>query len=150
METEAEGLERMIGRYSPDVARLGRSLIAQMRARIPQAHALVYDNYNALGVGFARDLSSASVIISVVLYPRWVSLFFFKGALLPDPAGLLRGGGTIIRHIRFQDIREFENPEVESLISAALELVEPPLDPSADGRLVIKSVSARQRPRRPA
>ncbi|MBO9519654.1 MAG: DUF1801 domain-containing protein [Porphyrobacter sp.] len=150
MGTEAEALERMIERYSPEVAELGRSLIAQMRARIPQANALVYDNYNALGVGFARDHSSSGVIISVVLYPRWVSLFFFKGALLDDPAGLLQGSGTIIRHIRFQDAAEFARPEVESLIAAALDLVEPPLDPTVEGRLVIKSISARQRPRRPA
>ncbi|KRA80512.1 DUF1801 domain-containing protein [Altererythrobacter sp. Root672] len=150
MEAAADALERMIERYSPHVAELGRSLIAHARARIPQANALVYDNYNALGVGFARNVSSSNVIISVVLYPRWVSLFFFKGALLEDPAGLLRGSGTIIRHIRFEDDAEFARPEVESLIAAALDLVEPPLDPAAEGRLVIKSVSARQRPRRPA
>lgn len=149
METEAETLERMIGRYSPEVAELGRSLIGHVRARIPQANALVYDNYNALGVGFAPDLSSSKIVISAVLYPRWVSLFFFKGALLDDPAGLLRGSGSIIRHIRFQHRAEFQRPEVESLIAAALDLVEPPLDPSAKGKLVIKSVSARQRPRRP-
>ena len=143
-------LAGFIDRYSPEVAALGRALIARMRARVPQATALVFDNYNALGVGFARGESSSGVLLSVVLYPRWVSLFFFKGALLDDPHGLLEGGGKIIRHIKLHTVAQFDRPEVEDLIAQQLALADPPLDPDAAGRLVIKSVSARQRPRRPA
>ena len=151
MTTDPETiLAELIERYSPEVAALGRALIARMRARIPQAHALVFDNYNALGVGFAPGEVSSGVILSVVLYPRWVSLFFFKGALLADPAGLLRGAGSVIRHIRMTSVEDYERPEVEDLIALALELAEPPLDPAPRGRLVIRSISGKRRPRRPA
>ena len=139
----------MIERYSPEVAALGRDLIARMRARIPQANALVFENYNALGVGFAPGEKSTGVIVSVVLYPRWVSVFFFKGALLNDPAGLLKGSGSVIRHIRMTSVADFDRPEVDALIAEALELAEPPLDPGAKGRLVIRSISGKRRPRRP-
>jgi hypothetical protein len=148
-DAEAE-MERMIGRYSPEVAQLGKSLITRMRARLPQANALVFDNYNAFGVGFSSTEKASGVILSVVLYPRWVNLFFFKGTLLEDPAGLLRGGGRLVRSIRLHDLAEFERPEVEALIAQALELAEPPLDPAGEGRLTIKMRLEKQRPRRPA
>lgn len=143
-------LDELIGQYSPEVAELGRSLIARMRARLPQVNALVFDNYNAMGVGFAGSEKSSAVLLSVVLYPRWVSLFFFRGALLDDRAGLLRGDGKIIRHIRLRAIDEFERPEIEDLIAQSLDRAEPPLDPAARGRLIIKSISGKRRPRRPA
>lgn len=143
-------LDELIDRYSSEVAQVGRTLIARMRERIPQAHALVFDNYNALGVGFTPRAVSSGVIVSIVLYPRWVSLFFFKGALLDDPACLLAGSGSVIRHIRMTRLADFERPEVEDLIAQALDLVEPPLDTEARGTLVIRSIAKRQRPRRPA
>ena len=150
-EADAEAaLDALIDRYSPEVAALGRALIARMRARVPQANALVFDNYNALGVGFAAGETAPQVLLSVVLYPRWVSLFFFKGRLLDDPAGLLDGDGKIIRHIKFRTVEEFERPEIEDLIAQQLDLGEPSLDPEARGRLIIKSISGKQRPRRPA
>ena len=38
---------------------------------------------------------------------------------------------------------------IEALIAEALARAEPPLDPSAQQRLIIKSALAKQRPRRP-
>ena len=147
---EAEAvLDGLIERHSPEIAELGRGLIARVRERVPHANALVFDNYNALGVGFAAGESSRQVMLSVVLYPRWVSLFFFKGAFLDDPAGLLTGSGSIIRHIKLRAVEDFDRPEIEDLIGQQLELAEPPLDPDAKGRLIIRSVAARQRARRP-
>ena len=143
-------LAGLIDRYSPDVAALGRALIARMRDRVPQANALVFENYNALGVGFAPGETAPQVVLSVVLYPRWVSLFFFKGALLDDPAGLLEGDGTIIRHVKLRDAAEFDRPEVERLIAQQLDLAEPPFDPEARGRLIVKSIAGKRRARRPA
>ena len=37
--------------------------------------------------------------------PRWVTLCFLQGAGLPDPDGLLRGGGSRVRHVRLHDRR---------------------------------------------
>jgi len=136
----------MAGRFPPHIAALGLALVARMRQRIPQAFALVFDTH-ALGVGFAPRELASGVIASVVFYQRWVNLFFFKGALLDDPAGLLRGSGQTIRHIRIQEVADFDRPEVENLIAQALDLVEPPLDPAARGRLVIYTVPGKRRGR---
>jgi hypothetical protein len=42
-----------------------------------------------------------------------------------------------------------DSPAVAALIDAAVASVATPIDPAGEGRLVIKSVSAKQRARRP-
>ena len=45
-------LKRFIAKFTPDIARLANAALVKMRKRLPGAVRLVYDNYNALGVGF--------------------------------------------------------------------------------------------------
>jgi hypothetical protein len=121
-----------------------------MQRRLPGAIELVYDNYNALAIGFGPTERASEAIFSVVLYPRWVSLFFLQARGLRDHDGLLQGSGTVARHIVLQNAGDLGLPAIEDLVAQALELAKVPLDPSAPRRLIIKSVSAKQRPRRPA
>jgi hypothetical protein len=110
---------------------------------------MVYDNYNALAVGFAPAERVSDAILSVAFYPRWVSVFFLQGVGLPDPAGVLRGTGSVVRHVVLDSIEALDQPEIAALIAAALASARVTLTPDAVGRLIIKSVSAKQRPRRP-
>jgi len=142
-------LEAFLDRYEPAITARARASIAFLRKRLPTATELVYDNYNALAIGFGPSDRASEAIFSVAVYPRWVSLFFLQGATLPDPAGLLRGDGKRVRHMVLNDASELQIPAVEALISAALVAAKKPIDSTAKRSLVIKSVSARQRPRRP-
>ena len=83
-------------------------------------------------------------------FTRWVSLFFFRGADLPDPQKLLKGSGKVARHIVLKSAADLDKPAVRALMKHALERAAKPLDSAARGRIVIKSISAKQRPRRPA
>ncbi len=122
-----------------------------MRARLPGAQELVYDNYNALAIGFAPTDRASEAIFSIALYPRWVSLFFLQnGTCLRDPDCLLEGSGNQARHIKLRTPATLDDPAVEDLIAQALELATASIDPAQPRRLIIKSVSAKQRPRRPA
>ena len=145
-----EELDGFIARYSPEIGALARAALAKMRARLPGAIELVYDNYNALAVGFSPTERASDTIFSIALWPRWVSLFFLQGARLPDPNRLLKGSGKIARHIVLEDAGSLDKPAVQDLIARALQCTRTPLDGTGPGRMVIKSVSARQRPRRPA
>jgi hypothetical protein len=142
-------LASLIARFTPDVAGCGAAVIERLRRELPSATCLVYDNYNALAVGFAPGERTSDALLSVAFYPRWVSLFFLQGAALPDPAGVLRGSGNVVRHIVLPAPAHLDRPEVQALIQAALASARVKLDPAAAGKLVIKSVSAKQRPRRP-
>jgi hypothetical protein len=79
-----------------------------------------------------------------------VSLFFLQGVGLPDPDGRLRGSGNKVRHIVLESARTLDEPPVKRLIEIALLSAKVPLDPTQKRRLIIKSVSAKQRPRRAA
>src|SRR5262245_30935320 len=94
-----EQLADFIAKYTPEIGALARAALTKMRARLPGAIELVYDNYNALAIGFSPTERTSDVIFSIALYPRWVSLFFFPGVDLPDPQKLLKGGGKTVRHI---------------------------------------------------
>jgi hypothetical protein len=79
-----------------------------------------------------------------------VTLFFLQGARLDDPTRMLKGGGTRVRHVVLSDVAILDAPAVRGLIRQALATAPRPIDARARRRMVIRSVSARQRPRRPA
>ncbi|MDZ4798116.1 MAG: DUF1801 domain-containing protein [Bryobacteraceae bacterium] len=147
--TERQQLDLFIDRYTPEVAAEGRAVLARMREPLPGATQLVYDNYNGLVVGFGEREKPSEAVFSVVLFPRWVTLFFLQGARIPDPAGLLRGGGNQVRHVRLKQASDLDAPELRALMDMALESAGWSPDASAKGALVIRSVSAKQRPRTP-
>jgi hypothetical protein len=76
-------------------------------------------------------------------------LFFLQGAALPDPKGLLQGEGNVVRYIRLDDEKTLDRADVKALMTTALEMAAVPIDKKGQYKLVIKSVSAKQRPRRP-
>src|SRR3954468_15908056 len=149
MDAEAE-LDSFIDKFTPEVAALTRALNHKMKRRVPGAVIMVYDNYNALAIGFGPTERAGQAVLSLAVMPRWVTLCFLFGVGLPDPYRLLQGSGSRVRHIRLHTSEAFEDPRVQELIAAALERCEPPIDQAAEQRLIIKSVSANQRPRRPA
>jgi hypothetical protein len=109
---------------------------------------MVYDNYNGLVIGFGPNDRPSLAIFSIVLFPRWVTLCFLQGAGLPDPQRRLQGEGRVVRHIRLEDFSVLEAPYVHRLMNLALHRAKASLDPSNRRQLIIKSISAKQRPRR--
>ena len=136
-----------LSRFDPATASRARVALRAMRSRLPGAVELVYDNYNALVVGFGPTERASDAVFSIALYPRWVTLFFLQGATLSDPAHLLRGSGKIVRHVVLTDASDLDRPAVRELMRRALE--RQPLAGAGERKLVIRSVSAKQRPRRP-
>ncbi len=141
-------LTAFLAKYSPDIAARAAAAIGVMRARYPGAQALAYDNYNALAVGFAPTDKTSGAVFSIAVYPRWVTLFLLRGAHLDDPYSLLKGKGGQVRHIVLTELALLDDPRVTALMAAALEAAGTRLDGDG-GRLIIKSVAERQRPRRP-
>jgi len=149
-QSPAKQLAAFLAKFEPDVATIAKGALARLRKRLPGAYELVYDNYNALAVAFSpRDTSSAA-ILSIAVYPRWVSLFFARGARLPDTKGLLKGSGNKMRHIVLTTAEDIGSPDVEDLICAALKLAGDPIKPTGRRQLIVKAVASKQRPRRGA
>jgi hypothetical protein len=148
-------LDSFLAKYDLEVAAFARRALAKMRKLVPGAVEMVYDNYNWLVIGFSPSERPSEAIFSLVLPPGRVTLCFLQGAGLPDPAKRLQGSGKVVRNIRLFDVAQpdahvLDDPEVLELINVALNCAKVPLNTAAKRKLMIKSVSAKQRPRRPA
>jgi hypothetical protein len=131
-------LDPFLRRFSPPVAGLARRILTSMRNRLPGAVELVYDKANALVVGFSPTERPSDAVFSVVLYPRWLLLYFLSGASLPDPQRKLQGKGRIGRHIRIERAETFDDPAVQELIDDAIELSEAQFDPARASKLIVR------------
>jgi len=148
-QSPARQLDAFLRRFDPAIRRLAREARTKLRRRLPTAIELVYDNYNALAIGFASSERMSDTIVSVAVYARGVNLYFMYGAALPDPHHLLLGSGSQGRFVRFESAAMLDRPEIEELLVAAIDEGDTPLPRSGRGRVVIKSISPRQRPRVP-
>jgi hypothetical protein len=109
---------------------------------------MVYDNYNFFVIGYSPTERPSDSIVSMAAAANGVGLCFIRGAGLPDPKRILLGSGRQTRFIRLESAGVLRRPEVVALLGAAALKAEVPLDAKGRGRLIIRSVSAKQRPRR--
>lgn len=121
-----------------------------MRKRLPRAHVFVYDSFNWLVVGFGPNARPSDAVFSLVFTPRWITLCFLQeGRNIPDPHGLLKGSGSVVRNIRLTSPDDLDKPAIRALMKEAMKLLWTPIPRGQGGRIVIRAVSKRQRPRRP-
>jgi len=144
----AKQLAAFIAKFDPQVAKLIRACRAELRKLLPTAIELVYDNYNFFVIGYASSERASDAILSLATAANGVGLAFLHGASLPDPKKLLLGAGKQNRFIRLPTIEPLRSPDVLTLIRAAVAQAKTPLPATEGGYTVIKSISAKQRPRR--
>ena len=99
-------------------------------------------------IGYSPSERPSDAIVSVTAGANGVGLCFIRGASLPDPKKILLGSGSQTRFIRLESADVLTRPEVEALLSAAVAEARTPLRATGRGTLIIRSVSAKQRPRR--
>jgi hypothetical protein len=143
-------LDSFLARFTPEIAMLARRALAKMRSRLPNAIELVYDNYNALVIGFGPNERPSDAIFSIAIFPRKVGLCFLQGAKLPDPNKRLKGSGNVVRSVTLNDLSILDDPQIGALLDIALLRAKVRMDPKQKRQLIIRSISAKQRPRRPA
>jgi hypothetical protein len=144
----AKQIAGFIAKFDPDVARVIRSSRATLRKRFPTAIEQVYDNYNFLAIGFCTTERTSDCIVSLAAQAKGVALSFYYGASLPDPCKILQGNGNQNRFIRLESAATLSNPDVQTLLAAAVAQAKSPLPASGGGYSLVKSISAKQRPRR--
>lgn len=149
--TAQRQFEKFLGKYDPAIAVETKKSLTKLRKLVPNAVEMVYDNYNALVVGFCPGMRPSEAILSIVAMPQWVTLCFLQGSGLPDPERRLEGSGNVARHIKFKShgAATLDEPYVRNLIQEALQRAKVPIPAEQKRQLIIKSVSAKQRPRRP-
>jgi hypothetical protein len=140
-------LRAFIDKFGPADQQLIRAVRSAVRKRLPTANELVWDNYNFFVIGYSPTERPTDSILSIAARANGVGLCFIQGARLPDPKGLLLGSGSQTRFIRLESASRLSHPDVEALIEAAIAGATKPFPANGRGKLVIRSIATKQRPR---
>jgi len=154
MTPEETQLATFFAAYAPPIADLGLALRAKLRARLPGLSEIVYvyENQGSLVISYSPSAQGYEGVCSLAVYPDRVSLFFTRGVELrkTDPQKLLQGRAKTVRFVAVGAAADLDRPEVEALMGAALALAGVRVDPGANGALILKAESQKQRARRVA
>jgi hypothetical protein len=143
-----EQLRTFIEKFEPDNQTMIRAARGALRKRFPTANELVYDNYNFFVIGYGATERPSDCFVSIAAAASGVGLCFIHGARLPDPKKILSGSGKQTRFLRLPSRDVLRRKEVQALLTLAAERAKTPLAKTGRGTLIIRSVSAKQRPRR--
>lgn len=151
MDRAESQLAASIAKYPRAVAKLATALRAKLQARLPGLNEIlyVYENQNALVVAYSPSDKGYEGICSIALDPEGVRLCFGRGAELSkfDPLELLQGRGKTVRHVALKSPAEFDRPEVEALIAAALKLAKVRIVAGSKSSVFSNAEAQRQRAR---
>ena len=140
-------LKGFVAKFAPVHQRLIRALRGTLRRRFPAANELVYDNYNFLVIAYCPTEKAGDSYFSIGADKNGANLFFgYTGTKIADPQRLLQGNGALNRFIRLDSAKMLDRPAVEALIGSSIAVSKPM--GVTKGRLVIQSISPKQRPRR--
>jgi hypothetical protein len=109
--------------YDPHVSHLTLALREVVLQEAPDAIESISKGY-AVAIGFSftgKPLKDG--FCHVVTYSSHVNLGFNRGALLPDPNGVLQGTGKSIRHITIRNQAELDRPSIRRYLQAAIEQI---------------------------
>lgn len=141
-------LDGFIAKFDPDNQKLIRGVRKGLQKRFAGCVEFAYDNYNFFVLGYGPTERPSDAVVSMACAANGVALCFLRGVGLPDPTRVLRGSGTQVRSVHLDSAATLTRPDVEALIAAAKARSRVPVPDRGRTTLVIRSVSAKQRPRR--
>ena len=146
-EAQVQGF---IDKFTPEHQRLIASVRKALRKRFPTAYEMAYDNYNFFVLGYSPTERPSEAVVSLAASANGVGLCFIQGAKLADPKKVLSGSGNQTRSIHLESADVLDRPEVKALLAAAVAQSPVPFRKAGKPTLVVRSISAKQRPRRKA
>jgi hypothetical protein len=136
-----------LSRFSPEIVALAKRCLPKIRRAIPHSYQLVYEYSNSLVVAFSMSERGYEAIVAIAIFPRRIQLYFDKS--LPDPKSLLKGSGTKVRSVTIKAASDLDQADIQALFKAAIKRSGVTFPTTRSARMVIKSASKKQRPRRP-
>jgi len=116
----------------------------------PQTNELIYDNYNALAIGWSPTDRMGHTFCSIAIgrTSNNVHFGFYWGSEISDPDKILLGEGNQYRYILVPDIKKFPKAYITKLVKEAyansLAKVKDKKQ-IMNGQTIVKSISAKKR-----
>jgi len=149
-QTAEAQVKTFIAKFDPKHQVLIRAARKALHTHFPTGAELAYDNYNFFVLGYGPTERPSDAVVSMACGANGVGLCFIQGAKLPDPKKILLGSGSQTRFIRLESVGVLERPEVRALLSLAIARARAPFPTRGRRKLIVRSISAKQRPRRRA
>ena len=110
---------------------------------LPDSNELIYDNYNALVIGFGTSDKASDAYCSIAVYARYVNFGLLRGSEISDPDRVLNGEGSLYRKMAVKKKEEFPKTYMEKLLKAAYKnsLSRLKGKQSLKGKIITKSIS---------
>jgi len=116
--------------------------------KLPDANELIYDNYNALAIGWSLSEKLAHTICGIAVYSQYIHMGFYWGSEIADPNKALQGQGNQYRYIPIHRKADLPKSYASQLIREAyancLTKVKDPKQ-LCQGMTITKSVSHKKR-----
>jgi hypothetical protein len=88
-------------------------------SQVPMSYELIYDNYNALAIGYSVSERVGDVFCSIAVYSKYVNLGLNRGAEIPDPESRFAGSGKLYRYLTVRSREDFPHDYVKRLLKRA-------------------------------
>ena len=141
---ETKDLLKFIAPYPPEVQEMSLWLREFVWDLYPKTNELIYDNYNAVALGWSITEKLGHTFCSIALLPKYVHFGFYWGSQIADPDKLLLGKGNQYRYIIVKTKEEFPKAYIKKLLKEAyansLAKVKDKKE-IANGKTITKSVS---------
>jgi hypothetical protein len=110
----------------------------------PKTNELIYDNYNAVAIGWSPSEKVGHTFCSIAAAPRYAHFGFYWGSELSDPQQLLLGKGKQYRYIIVHNTGDFPEAYIKQLMKEAYKNSLSKLKPgelALNGATITKSIS---------
>mgnify|MGYP001554485844 CR=1 FL=1 len=149
---QTKDLEKFLKTFDDEIIDVVRWLRNFAWDLCPKANELIYDNYNALSLGWSLTEKVGDNICSVVIYRanQNVHFGFYWGNELSDPEKILLGEGKQYRYILVPDRKKFPKAYMKRLINEAYTNALSKVKDQKQiihGQTIVKSISANRRDR---
>ena len=114
----------------------------------PECNELIYDNYNALAIGWSLTDKAGDVICSIAVYANYVNFGFLRGSEISDTDKILNGSGSLYRKLSVKTRKDFPKTKIKKMMKEAYlnsleRLNNKPL--VLKGATIVKSISKKKR-----
>ena len=115
--------EQRLSDHEPDLQRLYRDIRRYVLSVSGNCNELLYHSHALTSVYTLSD-KLKDAFCHIAIYSKHINLGFNSGALLDDPAGILEGTGTKIRHITLRNRDGLDRAEVTHMLERSVDLAQ--------------------------
>lgn len=150
-KTDTTDLYRFLKSFPKEVQDITKWLRDFVWTACPDSNELIYDNYNALAIGYGLSDKASDVFCSLAVYSSYVNFGFLRGHEISDPDKILKGSGKMYRYITIKEQKDLPKAYIKKLLLESMVNAQSRLKADRQGlkkATIVKAVAAKKR--RPA